>query len=102
MGSYDWGLNDWETPHVHVLELMAAFDGLGADYERRMAARDEHQKTFLQTHASYLDGLLRKHGLGDEPNNGQSSGSNAAAGKIFRKAAYVAETFRSAPLRTVL
>ena len=81
---------------------MAAFDGLGADYERRMAARDEHQKTFLQTHASYLDGLLRKHGLGDEPNNGQSSSSNAAAGKIFRKAAYVAETFRSAPLRTVL
>ena len=28
MGSYDWGLNDWETPHVHVLELMAPFDGL--------------------------------------------------------------------------
>ena len=21
-------LNDWETPHVHVLELMAPFDGL--------------------------------------------------------------------------
>ena len=28
MGSYDWGLNDWETPHVHVLERMAPFDGL--------------------------------------------------------------------------
>ena len=32
MGSYDWGLNDWETPHVHVLELMAAFDGLEDDF----------------------------------------------------------------------
>ena len=25
-------LNDWETPHVHVLELMASFDGLDSSF----------------------------------------------------------------------
>ena len=32
VGGYESEFNWWETPHVHVLELMAAFDGLEDDF----------------------------------------------------------------------
>jgi hypothetical protein len=68
--------------------LRASFDKLGAfgaDYERKVASRDTAQDEFIQSKAAYLDGL-QKHAFGDaEP--------SAVAGKIFRKCAYVADTF---------
>ena len=69
---------------------------LGAEYEKQWAARDEHQRTFMQNKGSYLDGL-QSHVLGDA-----QPGADSVAGKIFRKAAYVADTYNRQPLRTVL
>ena len=69
---------------------------LGAEYEKQWVVRDEHQRTFMQNRGNYLDGL-QSHVLGDAQ---PSADSRAAA--IFRKAAYVADTFQRAPIRTVL
>ena len=68
----------------------------GAEYEKQWMARDEHQRTFMQSKGSYLDGL-HSHVLGDA-----QPGADSKAGKIFRKAAYVADTFNRQPIRTVL
>ena len=81
--------------------LRAHFDKmgtLGAEYERRWIARDEHQRAFMQQKGSYLDGLAT-HVFGTEPKDQQ----NSAAGKIFRRAAYVADSaFAKTPMRTVV
>ena len=79
--------------------LRASFErlsSLGATYEQKWVAREEHQRQFLQAKSVYLDGL-QSHMLGDE-----AGGADGKATKIFRKAAYVAETYRSAPMRTVV
>ena len=70
--------------------LRASFEKLtrlGADYERKFVDSEEHQRAFVQSKAAYLDGL-QTHMLGDsEPS------VDSVAGKIFRKCAYVADTF---------
>ena len=68
--------------------LKAAFDKVGAaggDFELAAMQRSETQRTFMDSKAAYLDGL-QAHVLGED-------GDNSVAGKIFRKGAYVADTF---------
>ena len=61
-----------------------------------LQARDEQQRTFMQSQASYLSGL-QTHVLGDA-----QPSADSRAGRIFRKAAYVADTYQRMPIRTVL
>jgi len=68
--------------------LRAAFDkvsGVGAEYEQASMQRTETQRSFMQSKAAYLDGL-HAHVLGEES-------ESHLAGKIFKKGAYVADTF---------
>jgi len=69
--------------------LRGSFDTVassGADFERAAMQRAETQRTFMASKAAYLDGL-QAHVLGEDGDN------NSVAGKIFRKGAYVADTF---------
>ena len=82
----DKGLADL-TPLLDTLRN--AFDGLAAaraTYEQSAMRRAETQRTFLQSKAAYLDGL-QSHVLGEDAED------HGMAAKIFRKGAYVADTF---------
>lgn len=70
----------------------------GADYEQNWLRRGEDEQSFMTTKGGYLQGLQARV-LGEADANPDSK-----AGTLFRKCAYVADTFhpKSAPVRTML
>ena len=81
----DRPMQDLAPMFEKLRQTFARVNEVGQEFERSAVQRAQTQATFMQSKNDYLSGL-QAHVLGDE-------GDSTMAGKIFRKGAYVADTF---------
>ena len=60
---------------------------IGSDFEKKTKVRDDHLNKFMTDRSAQLNGL-QSHLLGEVP-------PNSKAGKAFKKAAYVADSYNT-------
>lgn len=82
----DKSLKDLAPMFDQLKVTFAKMSEQGGQFERTAMARDEAQRSFMSNKSAYLSGL-QAHVLGEEV------AGDTVADKIFKKGAYVADTF---------